>query len=179
MANAIDKAMYGSEQAPLSKEQRRLLVARYVVPAYQRRLADGLTGEPMEDWRHEEQFKACGKTLLRECVQKDWLPLTAHFLRIRGRIHEADTALSRTLSGQLAVARQKLREACMYASDVIEHPAQYVRSIAAARYKTPNMLDLTERQIWVLVFDLRRNAQHRRKRAKTALAAHKPDGGHG
>lgn len=160
---ALDAAVAGSEQAGLTKLQRRRLVGRLIRPAYERRRAAGLAGDDFDDWRHEEQFKACHKQFLRSCVQEDWPRLMAHFLRILGRVDEARRYERRSAVGNIGVARYHLRQALEAAGDVIERPDAYAAAIARSRYKTGNLNELTARQIWGLVFDLRRSAARRRK----------------
>jgi hypothetical protein len=159
---AIDRAMAGSARAPLAPWQRQRLMARYIVPAWNLRRAQGLTSEPLDAWRREEQFKACGKESLRDCTQQDWNLLCAHFLRMQGRVEKASTHEVKARTGNLAVARHKLEEAMTYAKDVIERPQDYIETISNCKFKTRDLDALSERQIWTLVFDLRRAAQKRR-----------------
>jgi hypothetical protein len=73
---------------------------------------------------------------------------------------KAGGASNRMISGCLGIARSTV-------ADVIEHAEGYVFAIARARYKVGSMDELGEKQLWVLLFDLRRNAQRRRKKATT------------
>jgi hypothetical protein len=162
MNTAIERAMLGAQTAPLSKRQRQRLMARFVVPAWVAHRKAGLAGEDLEDWRREEQFKACHKTHLRAATQADWPLLCGHFLRLLGRVEEARGYELRSAGGSLAVARHKLREALAAAAPVIEQPEAYAAAICRSKFKTRNLADLSARQVWVLVFDMRRAAQKRR-----------------
>ena len=72
---------------------------------------------------------------------------------------------SRTIGDQTRVALWKLRQECQAAQDVIDNPRGYVAAISKNRFKTPAIETLSERQLWSLIFDLRRNAQRRRRKA--------------
>ena len=160
----IDKAMRGSEQAPLTTGQRRLLMARLVVPAWKHMRAKGLAGDNLEDWRREEQFKACHKESLRAAVQADYPRLRAHFLRLLGRVEESRQWDRRAMGGNLDVARAKLRQALADAGPVLGDARAYAAAISRSKFKTLDMDSLTSRQVWVLVFDLRRACQKKRAR---------------
>jgi hypothetical protein len=162
-ADNIDRAMQAASGAPLTKDQRRLLMARYVVPAWQYRVRQGLTEEPLESWRREENFKACNKTHLRACIQQDWNRLCAHYLRILKRHDAAKHMELKSDVSARNVARRKLDDALVDAVDVIDQPARYCRTIANDKFKTRDLDDLSARQLWTLVFDMRRAAQRRRK----------------
>ena len=123
---------------------------------------------------------AVERTGLRACTQEDYAPLMAHFVlmlsvaeRELGQAGAArrDLAASTGLRQRAAVeprrvALAKLEAEEQAAADVIERPAAYVASIARARFKGAAIADLTERQLWMLVFDLRRNASRRRQKAR-------------
>ena len=160
---AIDRAMQGSAQAPLTARQRQRLMGRFIVPAWKDAVDKGLTGESLNEWRVEEQFKACHKSSLRACVQADYARICAHFLRLRGQTEQAREYDLRSACGNSAVARHKLCEAMADARDVIERPEDYAAAISGSKFKTRDLGRLTEKQLWVLVFDLRRAAQRRRK----------------
>jgi hypothetical protein len=158
MTTAIDKAMHGSAQAPLNSEQRRTMMARLIVPAHRKRMADGLTGEDLDTWRYEEIFKACGRGQLRACTQADYPRLVAHFLRILGRVEQAREWDLRVGCSGLAVARQKLRAEMANARDAIGNVEAYVGSICRRQFGC-DMRDATEKQTWSLYFTLRNRAR--------------------
>jgi len=170
--DSIERAMAGSAAAPLTKSQRQRLMARYIVPAYARRQAAGMVGpsETLEAFRREEQYKACHKEHLTCCLQADYPLLVGHFLRLLDRPREAARWELKGLSGQPAVALRKLREACAEARDVIEDPAGYAAAICRAKFKTSDVASLGERQLWCLVFDVRRAAQKRRAHRREVAA---------
>lgn len=166
--DSIDRAMRGSSQAPLSKEQRRLLMARLIVPAWNVMRVRGLAGDDLENWRREEQFKACHQDYLRSATQADYPKLAAHFMRLLGRIDDARRWDLKAAGGNMAVARHKLREAIAEAAPTLGDAGAYAAMIARCKFKTADFDALTSRQIWVLVFDIRRAAQKRRHAGKAA-----------
>ena len=50
-------------------------------------------------------------------------------------------------------------------ADCIENPKGYCISIAENKFKTGELETLSARQLWALVYDMRRNAASRRKKA--------------
>lgn len=168
--DSIDRAMRGSSQAPLRKGQRRLLMARLIVPAWNVMRVRGLAGEDLESWRREEQFKACHKEYLRAATQSDYPKIVAHFMRLLGRAEDARRWDLKAVGGNIAVARHKLREAIAAAAPTLGDAAAYAAAIARCKFKTADLDALTARQAWTLVFDIRRAAQKRRQTGKAALA---------
>jgi hypothetical protein len=171
--NPLDRAAAGASGAELSVLQKKQLcmLARSVFTQQQRRgLAPSTVagvGDPgssaalFDRWRYEENFKACHKEHLRACTQADWPLLRAHYLRLQGRRQEARVLETRAATNDVRVAQYKLNQACQEARDVIGDPRAYVGHICITRYQR-NLSELTARQLWTLIFDLRRNAQTRR-----------------
>ena len=174
--NGIDRAMAGASGAPLSKRQKRdvCMLADlawqhagrpyYDADAYETQDPIALApAEALELWRHEEQARACGKKHLTACTQRDFPWLMAHFLRAAGqnviaRQYEVGAALD-----PLRQARAKLEATMAEVAGAIERPREYAAAIARCKFKTTDLEALSPRQVWVLVFDLRRAAQRRRK----------------
>ena len=168
--SALDRAVSGAAGAPLSAQQRQRLCA-LASRAWKQRCAQGLAAAPVagvvdpglfERFRHEENFKSCHKEHLRACTQADWPALKAHYLRLLGDREQARRLELRQATQGAAMALAKLRAEAERAGDVIARPFDYVGAIARARFKLP-LEQLGAKQIWTLVFDLRRNAQRRRK----------------
>lgn len=173
--NGIDRAMAGASGAPLSKRQKRdvcMLAGLawqhsgrpyYDENAYETQDPIALSpAEALELWRHEEQARACGKKHLTACTQRDFPWLMAHFLRAAGqnvlaRQYEVGAALD-----PLRQARAKLEATMLDVAGAIERPRDYAAAIARCKFKTTDLAALSPRQVWVLVFDLRRAAQKRR-----------------
>jgi hypothetical protein len=162
----LEKARVGGPACGLTKFQRSRMMVRFVLPAYHAMKARGLAGDDFEAWRREEQFKACHKESLRSATQADWNLLTSHFLRLSGRHEMAQVAALRATTEARRGAVWHLKQEMERCKDVIENPVDYLRAISRAKFKTVSSSDLSDKQLWVLVFDLRRAAQ--KKRAKRA-----------
>ena len=168
--NPLDRAVHGASTAELSVLQKRelcILARRAFVARQQAGLAPqtekGQAHAVSERWRYEENFKACHKEHLRACTQADWPLLKAHYLRLLGHVVPARALETRAATNDVRVALFKLRAEFAAARDVIGNPEAYVGHIAITRWQRP-LSELTARQLWVLVFDLRRNAASRRKK---------------
>jgi hypothetical protein len=163
--SVLDRCVDGAALAPLTSEQRREL-ALLARAAFRRLCEAGALGEAadFDDWRREQTMMCCERPGLRQSRQEDYQLIRAHFLRLVGQDSMADRAVSRGVSEPRRVAEYKLDAECQAARDVIDAPRAYVESIARARYHGARIEELGEKQLWVLVFDLRRNAQRRRKR---------------
>ncbi len=157
----IDRAVRGSELAGLTKEQKKRLVM-LARAAYDR--AGCREGQSFEDWRHEQQVAACGLSSLVCATQKDFRALRGHFRAIAGDKVGALRDFVAHETGDASFALAKLKHECEAAGDVIARPVEYVQSISRSRFKTSDLKSLGTKQVWGLVFDLRRAAQRRRKK---------------
>jgi hypothetical protein len=138
-------------------------MGRLVAPAWKARTAAGLTRESLEDWRREENFKACHKTHLRTATQADWTLLCGHYLRLLGRTTEARATETRGACGSLAVAWHKLCEAIAEAAPALGNAQGYAAAIARRQYGTADLRALSARQCWSLVYTLRNRARSKRR----------------
>lgn len=167
-AGVIDRCIEGAALAPINSEQKRELVI------LARRAFDKLNGgsrcgaSAFDTWRHQQATIAVERHGIRECRQEDFAQLKGHFLRILGQPAMADRMQTRAELEPRRVAAWKLRHECEAVADVISNAESYVASIARARFKVRSIDDLNEKQLWVLLFDLRRNAQRRRAKARAA-----------
>ncbi len=168
--------MSGASSAPLTNEQKAAIciLAAEAWEQAGRPYYDDQPGDlpafmrltktdALELWRHEQQQEACGQRHLVACTQRDYLALRGHFRHLLGRDVDAMRDFIRQETRDNAYALAKLKHECRAAEDVIERPLDYVESIARRRYRTA-IADLSTRKVWVLIFDLRRNAQRRRKK---------------
>ena len=170
--NPLDRAVAGVEGAALTSLQRQQMCA-LAREAWAFKRAAGHAGADFNAWRYEENFKACHKESLRACTQRDWPLLRAHFLRLLGRCEQARNLETRATLQAAHVAANRLRLECEAARDVIAMPGKYIEAISRARFKRPTN-ELSAREIWTLVFDLRRNAQGRRAKARRAAISDQP-----
>ena len=170
MTTNIDRAIAGAAGAPLSREQKGK-IAMLSRKAWERfgrpGAAPGVTGgkaaaEAFRAWRLMQDGEACGKGSLRAATNADYPLLKAHFLRMLGYTATADRMATRAAMDPSQQALAKLRHEMEGAQDVIERPAQYIAAIARCKFKTTDLESLSAKQLWVLVFDIRRSAQKRR-----------------
>lgn len=175
------RATEGAAATPLSPEQRRTL-ALLARQAFGRLCAAGALGDAAEfdSWRHHQCVLAVERPGLRACRNEDYLPLRAHFLALLGRREAAERARVRAEVEPLTWAVRRLETEMAAARDVIERPEEYVASIARCKFKTRLFrTDLNEKQVWTLVFDIRRAAQKRRGVRRGTGDGQGRDGGFG
>lgn len=168
-AAKLDRALVGGPACGLTKFQRSRMMARFILPAYHAMKSRGLAGDDFEGWRREEQFKACHKESLRSCTQADWNLLVSHFLRLSGKHELSQVAALRATTEARRGAVWHLKQEMERCKDVIDNPVDYLRAISRAKFKTVSSADLSDKQLWVLVFDLRRAAQKRRANGKLKM----------
>ena len=157
----IDRAVRGSELSPLTNEQKATLciMAR---EAYDK--VGHLMSDYYDSWRHEQQQEACGRSSLCTATQKDYRALRGHFRMLLGYKKSAFKDFVASETSDVGFSISKLRHECENAKDVIENPMEYVATIAKSRFKTRDLSDLGSKQVWSLIFDIRRNAQRRRRK---------------
>jgi hypothetical protein len=165
----IYRCIDGAALAPLSREQKRDL-AILARRAFNKLYDTGKISEATEfdAWRHQQVIQVCERAGLCEARNEDFLALQGHFLGMLGQTAMAER---RNVQAQLEPRRwalSKLRTECEAAADVIDRPWEYASSIARGRFKTAQMEELGEKQLWMLVFDIRRNAQRRRAKGRAA-----------
>jgi hypothetical protein len=161
------RAIRGAALSPLTPEQRQDLarIARRLFDIQDKfaLLAPDVTD--FDEWRHRLCRQVVERDGLRQCRQEDFLPLRAHLLRELGAHRAADREETRSLTDDRRRALAVFHRECKQATDVIENPEGYAASIARSKYKTTRIdAELSANQIWTLVFDIRRAAQHRRNK---------------
>ena len=157
----IDRAMSGAAGAPLSNTQKRR-ICQAARLAFGAQHARGLAGGDFDAWRHEEQFKACHHEHLTTATNAHYPALMARFLWLAGRPEAARRMQEQAALDPRRIAEAKFEQALAEAEREIDRPREYAVAIARCKFKTMDLDDLTPRQLWVLVFDLRRAAQKRR-----------------
>jgi hypothetical protein len=165
----IDRCIDGAALAPLSREQKRDL-AILARRAFNKLYDIGQIGAEMEfdAWRHQQVVQVCERTGLREARNEDYLTLQGHFLGLLGQTALAERRNTQAQMEPRRWALAKLRSECEAAADVIDRAWEYAASISRGRFKTANIDELGEKQLWMLVFDIRRNAQRRRAKGRAA-----------
>jgi hypothetical protein len=180
-ARAIDSAA----GAPLSDEQKRdicMLARRVWDKLGQPGFADQSATLPPETrlsaaeaftlWRQAQQRAAVGHAHLTACTQRDFPTIFARLLRLGGTGGLADRWAARSVGDPVRQARHLLERELARAQDVIDRPPEYVASIAKARFGTTDLAALSARNLWNLIYDLRRAAQRRRARSAGKPALH-------
>ncbi|MFZ4394170.1 MAG: hypothetical protein ACOYOU_00930 [Kiritimatiellia bacterium] len=157
-----ENAVRGAAMAPLTTDQRKRLAIlahnTFNQLCRQGRIPDGTD---FDAWRHHQAMMAVERPGLTACRQEDFLPLQAHFLGLMGADKLADHARLRAATEPRRQALAVLWQECRKAEAVIERPRDYIARIARCRFKGVAIEDLAEKQIWGLVFDIRRNVQRR------------------
>lgn len=160
MNTQIDRAIQGAALQPLSKEQKRALVL-LARKAFER--SDLKSQMSFEDWRHHQQLLCVERASLTACTNEDFNFLRSHYLALLGQSRAAESVRAAACCEPRTWALTKLRKECEAAEDVIAQPWPYVQAIARSRFKGAQIEDLAEKQVWSLIFDIRRNAQRRRR----------------
>lgn len=168
-------AINGAACAPLTKRQKQILC---MVAARAWRAQNCPLWEPDQDpeirlartsalelWRHLEQERLTGRKHLTACGQGDFELLRAHFARLAGDRRVAAAAEARISGDDTRRARAVLRSELAAARRQIADPRRYVETIARSKYKT-GLDGLTPKQIWTVIFDLRRAVWARKKKSK-------------
>ena len=161
--DVIDRAVRGGELSPLTREQktRIILLAK---DAFEK--AGGTrSGQDFTEWRYDQTAMACGRSSLRVATQRDFRAIRGHFYALLGRQRAAFRDFVKAETGDAGFVLAKLRHECKNAEDVIAAPMEYVTKISRSRFKTADLSSLSAKQLWSLVFDIRRNAQRRRKKS--------------
>ena len=174
---AVEKAAGGASGAPLSRKQKMYLCkwARQAWEQAGRPYYDDqdpdipacfrLTkSQALELWRHEEQVKACGKSNLTTCTQRDYLELRAHWKMLLGDARQAARDAIESSVDERQVALHKLRSECALALDAIDKPMDYAAAIAWRRYRE-RVENLSPKQVWSLIITIRSRAYAKRRAA--------------
>lgn len=170
-------AINGAAAAALSRAQKRNIC----MMAERAWLAQGCPfWEPRQDpavrlartsalelWRHLEQEHLTGRKHLTQCGQGDYELLLAHFARLAGDGRAAERAEARMSGDDKRRAMAVLRRELAAARRQIADPRRYVETIARSKYKA-GLDGLTPKQLWTVIFDLRRAVWARKKQSTSA-----------
>lgn len=167
-------AINGASAAALSREQKRNIC---MMAERAWRAQGSPFWEPAQDpavrlarssalelWRHMEQERLTGRKHLTACGQGDYELLLAHFARLAGDGRAAERAEARMSGDDTRRAMAVLRRELAAARRQIADPRRYVETIARSKYKA-GLDGLTPKQLWTVIFDLRRSVWARKKKA--------------
>lgn len=144
--------------SPLSNRQK-MIVARLARLAYgawpgraefEQLNAELPASARFNAWRRVEQGKACGTQSLRECTQRDYGRLKAHFEALAGQDRRATGTLARDRDNDRRVALHKLREA-LAERDL---PDAYAAAICRRQYRCA-LEEAGAKQLWRLLYTVR------------------------
>jgi len=156
----------GAGTAGLSHEQkaRLCILAKKAFTHVHGREPDN-TAE-LDAWRHEEQHQAVGHQSLTTCTQAHYLPLVGHYAHLAGEDGVAYNAHRKAQTSPERVALHKLEMECRARGLTLSYPI----AIAKNKFKTGALEELNARQLWNLVFDVRRS-KHRPVEAAVPAAS--------
>lgn len=142
------------QSTPLSNGEKTHL-ARLAHDAWAMLALAGATGQSEASWRRDQAIQAVGKRI-SEATKTDFTTLKAHFLAMAGK---TGTAFQVAMQADTANAT---RQALWHLDEALKKAnldRAYAATIAACRSKTRRLDTLTPKQIWSLVFDIRRNTK--------------------
>ena len=149
----------------LSNRQKAVL-CQLAKKAYDRQQAAN-AGYTLEEWRHHLTIKACGKSSLTQCTQRDYRPLYRHFNRLAGNTKVAfKTAMREDFEGR-DQAMHRLLEEISKAKDVIPDPVAWCRGMLMRKRKHDSLEDASEEDLWHIVKTLSSRAAALRKKLQT------------
>jgi len=154
----------GAAQRPLSPLQIKKLIP-LARQAFEHLIETGALGDAAEfdAWRHAQCLQTVERGGFREARNEDYLPLTAHFLRLLGRDSEADTALARYEVEPRTWAWSKLQEAFESAADVLPQAKAYAAGYLRNK-RSISLEDASDKDLWSCVYLVTRRAEQLRKK---------------
>ena len=179
-----ERAIQGGAAAPLTNEQKKeaAMLARR---AYDLMKGKGLIAASVsvEDWRHRECLQCVERGGLTFAAQSDWPLIMGHFHKLIAshttseseRKASNDVAFrmgAKALNQDASFAMAKLRHECESAADVMQDPRGFCRGISVQRFHVEpvqnGVIKLSARDIWWLIFTLRRRCQQLRRKGRAA-----------
>lgn len=115
-------------------------------------------------WRVEQAYRACGARI-STAFQRHFLKLRAHFRDLAGNVRGAFADHLRSGTEPARLALHHLRKSCAEAG--VDYP-EYPRSIARVQFRAGSLEDLTEHQLWCLVYTVRARGRGRKKTSPIA-----------
>ena len=170
-----ERAMEGGRGARLSREQKAKVcqMAQRAWERLGRPFFDDQGDTPeclrlsksmgFEVWRQEEQERVTGKRSLKDMGQGEFCLVMAHFAQIAEEYDAAEFWGRRAQSDGKRRALWALRREMERSDAALGHAQRYVCAIAEDRFGTTDLAQLGEKQVWTLVFDLRRAAARKRR----------------
>lgn len=176
---AAERAIHGGATAPLTNEQKKraVLIARR---AFDLLCERGILGDAAEfdAWRHSECLQCVERGGLTLSSQEDWPFIIGHFAGIIARHTGMDQerrvfeSMAARMSVQASTSEEgyalaKMRHECEAAADVLRDPRGFCAGISFKRFGAPPE-KISAKQIWWLIFTLRRRAAQLRRKGRAA-----------
>ena len=145
----------------LTSSQRQAL-ARLARRAWSAARERGATAADFDTWRHDQVQQVTGQPGLRHLTQQHFRRVRGHFLHLLGN---DDSALRDIIAAETEGPRQTL---FILARETTKAglPMAYPAAIARNRFHNQNLDELTEKQLWMLIYTVR----NRRKPARRLVA---------
>lgn len=158
--------------APLSSRQKQVLgfLARMAFAADAE--CGGAVGQDIsfDDWRHEQVRRTVQRARLRDCLNEDYLPLSAHFHQLIGNMDAAFKASFKSIGEPREWALFSLYKEATAAKDVMPHALDYARGFLKNKRHVA-LEDADDKAIWHAIFTVRRKAQSLRKKQRGGESA--------
>ena len=174
----VQQCQAGAAGGALSNEQKKRVVllaraawAKLGKPGFADQAADVPAeirlkeAEAFDLWRHTEQRKAAGTAHLTCAENRSYPSYMSHFARLAGQDQNAAHWVDRQIGDPQRQAQSVLERELKAAESVLGNPHAYAATICRCKFKATDIQNLSAKQTWTLVFDIRRAAQKRR--AKT------------
>lgn len=151
----------GTASKKLKDHQKRELSDLAEVAFKRAELAYDTDDLKLAAWRQRESIKAAG-VRISEAEQKHYNDLKAHFQVMAGESGKAFDTTLREHTSPARVARFKLNE------ELTRHglAESYASTIARCKFKQSVLDKLTAKQLWSLVYDIRRSHTKKAKAAR-------------
>lgn len=176
---AAERAIQGGAAEPLNNEQKKraVLIARR---AFELLCDRGILGDAAEfnTWRHAEIMQCVERGGLTLASQEDWPYIIGHFAGIISKHTTMDqerhvfAAMAARMTTKAATSAEsyalaKMGHECKAASDVLRDPRGFCAGISLKRFGAPPE-KISAKQIWWLIFTLRRRAAQLRRKGRAA-----------
>lgn len=135
---------------PLTSAQRQRL-AHIARRAWTHARDRGHTHDDPDTWRHGQVLQAVGLPGLRQLTQQHFRAVRGHFLQLLGHHRPA-------LSDIIASAGEGHRQALFILTRECKArslPLAYPAAIARTQFQNPHLNELTEKQLWCLIYTIR------------------------
>lgn len=174
-----DRAIQGGAAAPLTNEQKKraVLLARraFDLMKLASAIGDAVT---FDMWRHSECMQCVERGGLTFAAQSDWPYIQGHFAALiakhtalegeRKQMNELAFQMGKKAINQDAsFAMAKMRHECENAKDVMPDAWGFCQGISYKRFHV-EPAKLNAKQVWWLIFTLRRRCGQLRRKGRAA-----------